>query len=60
MTWTTQYSKWYKGLEEETRTLMAALLQGSITPQQFCDKAEAAAAKVRRDPNIPKHDVPAS
>jgi N-acetylglucosamine transport system substrate-binding protein len=57
VTWTTQYSKWYKGLEEETRTLMAALLQGSITPADFCRKAEEAAAKVRRDPNIPKHQV---
>jgi N-acetylglucosamine transport system substrate-binding protein len=57
VTYTTRYSQWYKGLEEATRSATAALLQGQITPEQFVDQAEAAAEKVRRDPNIPKHDI---
>jgi N-acetylglucosamine transport system substrate-binding protein len=55
VTWTAQYGKWYKSLEEESRSAMAALLQGSLTPRAFCEKVEAAAKKVRDDPNIPKH-----
>jgi len=55
-TWTTRYSKWYPALEEAARTAMAGLLQGTRTPQQFVDDLEAAAEKVRKDPNIPKHE----
>jgi len=54
-TWTNQYAKWYKSLDDATQTAMASLLQGTMTPQQFVDASEAAAEKVRRDPNIPKH-----
>jgi N-acetylglucosamine transport system substrate-binding protein len=57
VTWTTQYSKWYKSLEEDSRSAMASLLQGSITPDEFCRTVEASAAKVRKDPNVPKHSV---
>lgn len=54
-TWTTRYAQWYKGLEEDTRNQMAALLQGQIGPKEFVDRVEAAATRVRADPNIPKH-----
>ena len=54
-TWTNQYAKWYKSLDDATQTAMGSLLQGTMTPQQFVDASEAAAEKVRRDPNIPKH-----
>ena len=50
VTWTTRYTKWYPSLEDTCRTEMAKLLQGSQTPQGFCDQIEAAAEKVRRDP----------
>lgn len=53
-TWTTRYAQWYKPMEEACRTAMASLLQGNLTPEQFTDQVEAAAEKVRRDPNIPK------
>lgn len=53
-TWTTRYSQWYKPLEETARNAMASLLQGSITPEQFGDQVEAAAGKLRNDPNVPK------
>lgn len=55
VTWTARYSQWYKSLEEESRNAMAALLQGESSPKQFVDRIEAAAEKVRKDPNIPKH-----
>ncbi len=55
VTWSTQYTQWYKPLEEGTKTAMTGLLQGDLTPQQFVDRCEAEATKVRRDPNIPKH-----
>jgi N-acetylglucosamine transport system substrate-binding protein len=57
ITWTTRYSQWYKPLEEGMKNAMAELLAGSVSPQQFVDKVEAEATKVREDPNIPKHQV---
>ncbi|MCC2672347.1 MAG: sugar transporter sugar-binding protein, partial [Armatimonadetes bacterium] len=54
VTWTTRYSQWYKPMEEGAKTAMASLLQGTTTPEQFCEQVEAAAEKVRRDPNTPK------
>lgn len=58
VTWTTRYAQWYKSLEEASRSAMAALLQGQITPEAFAAQVERAAEKIRRDPNIPKHRVP--
>lgn len=55
VTWTTNYAKWYKSLEEEGKVGMASLLLGQATPEQFVDRLESAASKVRKDPNIPKH-----
>jgi hypothetical protein len=57
VTWTTRYSKWYPTLDTEAKSAMASLLQGAIKPKQFVDQIEGAAAKVRRDPNIPKHQL---
>jgi N-acetylglucosamine transport system substrate-binding protein len=54
VTWTTNYAQWYKSLDEALKTAMGSLLQGQLTPEQFVDQVEAAADKVRRDPNIPK------
>lgn len=55
-TWTTRYAKWYPSLDEATKNAMAALLQGGPAAQ-FTEEAEKAADKVRRDPNIPKHEA---
>lgn len=57
ITYTTRYSKWYPTLDTEAKNAMASLLQGAIKPKQFVDQIEGAAAKVRRDPNIPKHQL---
>ncbi len=56
-TWTTNYAQWYKPLDEALKNATAALLQGSRTAEQFVAEVEAAATKVRNDPNIPKHDT---
>ena len=48
---------WYKKFETELEGLMASLLEGKITPQQFCDGAEAEAEKVRQDDTITKHKM---
>ena len=50
-----QFRHWYKKFETEIEGLMASLLEGKITPQQFCDGAEAQAEKVRKDDTITKH-----
>ena len=52
-----QFRQWYKKFETELEGLMASLLEGKITPQQFCDGAEAEAEKVRKDDTIKKHLV---
>lgn len=57
VTWTNRYSKWYPSLDTEIKSATSALLQGSATPEQFVKQIEAAATKVRRDGNIPKHKV---
>ncbi len=55
VTWTTRYSQWYKGFDENLKTKMGSLLLGELTPEQFVEQVEAEAEKVRQDPNIPKH-----
>ena len=50
-----QFRQWYKTFNTELEGLMASLLEGKITPQQFCDGAEAQAEKVRKDETITKH-----
>ncbi len=52
-----QYRQWYPTFQTELEGLMASLLEGKITPQQFCDQAEAQAEKVRADDTIKKHKV---
>lgn len=55
VTWTTNYAKWYKPLDKAGQDAMAGLLQGTVTPEQMVAALESTAAKVREDPNIPKH-----
>lgn len=55
--WSVEYIQWYPTLGTASQNAMAALLNGEITPEQFCERVEAAAEAVRKDPNIPKHRV---
>ena len=56
-TWHAEHGDWYPSLKNELWAAMAALLNAEITPQQCVDRIEAAAAKVRQDPRLPKHHV---
>lgn len=56
VTWTARYSQWYPSLGKATESAMSGLLQGRLTPQQWCDEIQKAADKVASDPNIPKHE----
>ena len=53
--WAVQYRQWYRTFNTALEGLMASLLEGKITPQEFCDKAEEEAEKVRADDTIKKH-----
>lgn len=46
--------QWYPSFETELENAMTSLLNGEISPEQFCDRAEAAAEKVRKDDSITK------
>ena len=55
--WSYMVVQWYKDMEHELEGALTSLLNSEITPEQFCDRAEAAAQKVRDDSNITKHKV---
>lgn len=55
--WSVQYRQWYPKLETEMENALTAMLNGDATPQQFCDRVEAAAEATRNDSSIPKHKV---
>jgi N-acetylglucosamine transport system substrate-binding protein len=48
------YGTWYVDLHNETRDLMGALLRMEITPDEFCEEAQAAADAVAADDSITK------
>jgi len=54
----TPFRHWYPTLQTELENALTSLLNGALTPQQFVDRAEAAAETVRSDKSIPKHRVP--
>jgi len=55
--WSYMALQWYKPMETEVENALTAMLNGQITPDQFCDRAEAAAKKVREDSSVTKHKV---
>lgn len=55
--WHSDFRQWYPTLGKEAENAMAALLGGDITPQQFGERIEKEAAKVRNDKNITKRKV---
>jgi hypothetical protein len=44
-------------METEIENALTSMLNGEITPEQFCDRAEAAAEKMRKDDSIAKHKM---
>lgn len=55
--WSYTVVQWYKQMETDIEGALTSVLNGELTPEQFCDRAEAAAEKARNDPDIPKHKV---
>lgn len=49
--------QWYPAMEKEIEDALTSMLNGEITPEQFCDRAEAAAEKTRGDDSISKHKL---
>ncbi len=52
-----QYREWYQSLGKELEDSMTALLNGTITPEEFCAKVEKKAQEIAADPSISKHKV---
>ena len=52
-----QFDTWYSTLGTESKNAMAALLNGTATPEEFVDRLEAAAEKVRQDKSKPVHTM---
>ena len=55
--WDADYAMWYPAFRKAAESAMGALINDEVTPEQFLDRLEAAAAKVRNDKSIPKHEV---
>jgi N-acetylglucosamine transport system substrate-binding protein len=55
--WAVQYRQWYPAFEKEIENALTSMLNGELTPGQFCDRVEAAAQKTRDDDSIKKHKV---
>jgi N-acetylglucosamine transport system substrate-binding protein len=55
--WAVMYREWYPAFHQEVEGALTSLLNGQLTPEQFCDRLEAAAEKTRNDPDVKKHKV---
>jgi N-acetylglucosamine transport system substrate-binding protein len=55
--WANRFAEWYPAFKDEVGNALTAMLNGQATPEQFCDRVEAAAEKTRKDPNIKKHKL---
>jgi N-acetylglucosamine transport system substrate-binding protein len=53
--WELQY--WYPAMEKDLEGALTSLLNNALTPQQFCDRAEADAEVVRKDSTLAKHKL---
>jgi N-acetylglucosamine transport system substrate-binding protein len=56
-TWTPMYSAWYPELSQRIADGAASLMAGSITPEEFCRRAEDMARRTRRDASQPKYHM---
>lgn len=52
-----QFRFWYPAMQKEIEGAMTSLLNKELTPEQFCDRCEAAAEKTRKDDGIPKYKI---
>jgi N-acetylglucosamine transport system substrate-binding protein len=56
--WSYLARQWYPEMEKEVEGALTSMLNKQITPEQFCDRCEAAAEKTRKDESIAKHKLP--
>ncbi len=52
-----QFDTWYSTLGTESKNAMEALLNGTVTPEEFCQRLEDAAEKVRQNKSKPVHTM---
>jgi N-acetylglucosamine transport system substrate-binding protein len=55
--WAQMFRDWYRAFEKEIENALTAMLNGELTPEQFCDRVEAEAEKTRNDSDIIKRKV---
>lgn len=55
--WSVQYRQWYPEMQKEIEGALTSMLNKTITPEEFCDRCEAAAEKTRKDDSIPKYKL---
>lgn len=55
--WAIQYKTWYPEMQKEIEGALTTMLNKGLTPEEFCDRCEAAAEKTRTDDTIKKYKV---
>jgi N-acetylglucosamine transport system substrate-binding protein len=55
--WSVEYIQWYPKLGTASQNATAALLAGTVTPQEYAERLEAAAELARKDTETPRHTV---
>lgn len=55
--WSFVARQWYPAMETDIENALTSLVSGQITPEKFCERAEAAAEKTRKDDSISKHTL---
>jgi len=55
--WAVQYRQWYPAFQTEIENALTTMLNGQLTPQQFCDRVETAAERTRNDKSVTKHKL---
>ncbi|HTQ12012.1 MAG TPA: extracellular solute-binding protein [Fimbriimonadaceae bacterium] len=52
--------QWYQAMGTDIGGALTSMLNGELTPEQFCDRAESIAAQTRDDSSIEKFKVPSA
>ncbi|MEQ1823353.1 MAG: extracellular solute-binding protein [Fimbriimonadaceae bacterium] len=52
-----EFVSWYPDLKKEVENALTSMLNGQLTPAEFCDRVEKKAEEIRNDSTIPKHKL---
>jgi N-acetylglucosamine transport system substrate-binding protein len=55
--WAQMFRDWYRAFEKEIENALTSMLNGELTPEQFCERVEAEAEKTRKDSNVVKRKL---